>query len=1210
MERVKKLFAISFLALFLTGWSFNLSFSAPLNESNQNSVAPQEFSNHGAQDASNLKQSLLDFESKLSKIQRSPGAISVSELKVDFENIRSTFSDQRKKLVSQNISSSILFKFNQFEVQFKNQIIKIIDLLEKGESVKKELTTFLAPPEKIKIENSAPFRAVEFNGQIKKASAVSFKKTKEAQTGDLIKNLIQSSRLLAQDILDIDSEQTSVFRVSDQPTAPLTASAPNHLDSAERGEIEFTENLRHLAIELGNDPLSIFNYVSNNIDYVPYYGSKKGADSTLLEKMGNDFDQASLLITLLQIGNEAGANQIPARYRQAVVKMSVGQVLDLLGVEDPIVAATVFEKTKVPYVLYVDQNQMPQFFVVEITYVEAYVDYDYTQGVIQGNPSASKRWVPLVPFLAKFYKSQHLNILSEMSFKVQDFYEDYLNGDYGDQKPIAALKADLQTYLASQHPDLVLEDTYVQTYRSEEDLEFLPLTLPFEIVDDLGFFSAAPENLKHHLAVSVLSADGSQNLLNTELVVSDIANQELLIEYIAASPDDQTVIDSFPTIYDVVPLGMVNVKPVLKINGQIQSGGGSGDPAVTLGRENKLKIIFRLPQKNISSPVSSVDVETIEKSVVAGNAEALVINTDHIAPKEIRPSVDAGSSASLANQKLWKTAQNFLYRLESAHEELSLITGGRFTNTATRAVVFNGLNVNYQNGEPYSFSWQGLRIDASSLINYYSHFSSDIKLHQKDFLYIFGLQASEDEAAIFKDDYTIESISTVKGLKLVNQNQVPGVIVKKITSANESEINSLAISDSTKTKLKDSIRKGNVVYVPNSQFTYQSWTGLVYIDLNPDTGTGAYIIGEDLNGGYTTVPVENWPEGLRHFLVIGFIDNLTASIISPLSNQQFTKGSKIPWHANYGGVVHGLGIPLSWDEYSELNTKNWPIGNVMIPSGYGANNSVEVLIKYPTRLGTSTSQYDNIVMKYANLYEIPAPLIKSLIRQENGSNFNPHSYRYEPCVDYNLFSGPSPIRGLDLHPYHHFKVSGKDILGNLIIEGDQINNLDPTPKSMANSFTSYGLTMGDNNGDGNLTVAELWFNNNSVQRWSNYCNLSESNRNFTAQILLSASYGLTHVLYDTAIGQGFDTTSEGASAINIYDLFTPEISIKFASTYLKGQYDALLGLPETCNEGGRWWQSLRRYNGGPSVQPANQLATNYANSVCRFYNSHMYDLIN
>lgn len=1218
MGPIKKLFAISFLVLFLTGWSFNSSFSAPIEQA---SSVPIKKSNPQAQNSSDLKQSLADFESKLSKIQNSPKEISILELKSDFQNIRSNFLDQRKNLASQNISPLILSRFDQFERQFENQIEKIIDHLEKGESAKKELADFLVEPEKIKIENPKSFRALEFNGQIKKAFVASFGKAPEAQTGDLIKNLIQSSRILVQDVLDLDSRPVPVFRVSGEPAEPLVILPPNSLDFSQSGEVELTENLRHLAIELGNDPLSIFNYVSNNIDYVPYYGSKKGADSTLLEKMGNDFDQASLLIALLRIGNESGANQTPARYRQAVIKLPVGKVLDLLGVEDPIVASTVFEKTKVPYVLYVDQNQTPQFFVLEITYVEAYVDYDYTQGVIQGNPAASKRWVPLVPFLAKFYRSQHLDVLSEMSFQAQSFYENYLNGSYGEQKPIEALKTNLQTYLASQHPDLTLEDIYVQTYRSEEDLEFLPLTLPFEVVDELGFFSTAPENLKHRLAVSVLSTDGSQTLLTTELAVSDLANQELLLEYIAASPADQAVINSFPTIYDVVPLSMVNVKPVLKINGQIQSGGGSIDPAIALGKENKLKIIFRSPQKNISSPISNVNVETIEKSVIAGNAEALAINTDHIAPKEIRPNIDAESSASLANQKLWKTAQNFLYRLESVHDELARIIGGRFTNTATRAVIFSGLDVNYQNSEPYSFSWQGLRVDASSLINYYPHFSSDPKLHQKEFLYIFGLQASEDEASIFKDDYAIESISTVKGLKLINQNQVPGVMVKKISSANENELNSLNISIAVKNQLRSSVREGHIIYIPDQTLTYQSWSGLLYIDLDPETGTGAYIVGEGLNGGYTvcTLPGQGgkngrimceWNEDLVSFLRgIRVINSVSANIVSPTSGQQFIQGEPVHLQINYSTELFGL-VPFSWTETENLDSSNWYIGSRILSSKYGANVNTVIQIKYPARLGTINNKFDHIIIEKANLYEIPAPLIKSLIRQENGSDFNPYSYRYEPCVDHNLFSGPNPVRSLNLHPYHHFRISGKDILGNFIIEGDQVNNLDPTPKSIASSFTSYGLTMVDSNGDGNLTAAELWSNNNSVQRWSNYCNLSEPDRNFTAQILLSASYGLTHVLYDTAIGQGFDTTSEGAPAINIYDLFTPKISIKLASIYLKEQYDALPGLPETCNEGGRWWQSLRRYNGGPSVQSTNQLATNYANSVCRFYNSHMYDLIN
>jgi RHS repeat-associated protein len=61
-----------------------------------------------------------------------------------------------------------------------------------------------------------------------------------------------------------------------------------------------TEEIAALARGLGHDPLRIFNFVRNNVRYEHYYGSKKGAALTLLERSGNDFDQCSLLVSLLR----------------------------------------------------------------------------------------------------------------------------------------------------------------------------------------------------------------------------------------------------------------------------------------------------------------------------------------------------------------------------------------------------------------------------------------------------------------------------------------------------------------------------------------------------------------------------------------------------------------------------------------------------------------------------------------------------------------------------------------------------------------------------------------------------------------------------------------------------------------------------------------------------------------------------------------------
>ena len=72
---------------------------------------------------------------------------------------------------------------------------------------------------------------------------------------------------------------------SDVPTVPIAEA--------------ITPEIQALARGLQNDPLEIYRYVHDHIDYVFYFGSKKGAQLTLLEKSGNDFDQSALLVALL-----------------------------------------------------------------------------------------------------------------------------------------------------------------------------------------------------------------------------------------------------------------------------------------------------------------------------------------------------------------------------------------------------------------------------------------------------------------------------------------------------------------------------------------------------------------------------------------------------------------------------------------------------------------------------------------------------------------------------------------------------------------------------------------------------------------------------------------------------------------------------------------------------------------------------------------------
>jgi hypothetical protein len=82
-----------------------------------------------------------------------------------------------------------------------------------------------------------------------------------------------------------------------------------------------------LARALKFDPDLIYEYVYNNIDTLPQYGSLKGPFGALLDGKGTQFDQAELMVALLQ---QAG---IPAQFQIGQIQLTAAQFTNWLGTD-------------------------------------------------------------------------------------------------------------------------------------------------------------------------------------------------------------------------------------------------------------------------------------------------------------------------------------------------------------------------------------------------------------------------------------------------------------------------------------------------------------------------------------------------------------------------------------------------------------------------------------------------------------------------------------------------------------------------------------------------------------------------------------------------------------------------------------------------------------------------------------------------------------
>ncbi len=103
-----------------------------------------------------------------------------------------------------------------------------------------------------------------------------------------------------------------------------------------------------LASALKCDPDLIFEYVYNNIEYEPLYGSNKGALGTLLDARGDDADQAILFVTLL---NAAGYPASQTGYYNNALSLTGAQLANWLGVpNDCLSLLAALDYGGIPYV--------------------------------------------------------------------------------------------------------------------------------------------------------------------------------------------------------------------------------------------------------------------------------------------------------------------------------------------------------------------------------------------------------------------------------------------------------------------------------------------------------------------------------------------------------------------------------------------------------------------------------------------------------------------------------------------------------------------------------------------------------------------------------------------------------------------------------------------------------------------------------------------
>ncbi|QJX03080.1 transglutaminase domain-containing protein [Alcanivorax sp. IO_7] len=166
-----------------------------------------------------------------------------------------------------------------------------------------------------------------------------------------------------------------------------------------------TPAIQAKAAELDHDPVRIYQWVRNNIEFIPSYGSIQGAEYTLELGKGNAFDTASLLIALLR------ASDIPARYAMGTVRIPADQVMNWVGgVNVPSAAGNLMGQGGIPNTGLTRGGQISHFELEHI-WVEAWIDFHPSRGA---DHRTGDTWVPMDASFKQYEYSEGMDLQDQV----------------------------------------------------------------------------------------------------------------------------------------------------------------------------------------------------------------------------------------------------------------------------------------------------------------------------------------------------------------------------------------------------------------------------------------------------------------------------------------------------------------------------------------------------------------------------------------------------------------------------------------------------------------------------------------------------------------------------------------------------------------------------------------------------------------------------
>ncbi|NKE73370.1 transglutaminase-like domain-containing protein [Candidatus Manganitrophus noduliformans] len=659
-----------------------------------------------------------------------------------------------------------------------------------------------------------------------------------------------------------------------------TQDLPTPADLAETIEVQFTPEIQDLAAQLEHHPVKIYNWVHNNIDYVPTYGSIQGAQMCLMTKQCNDIDTASLLIALLRTSG------ISARYVYGTIVLPIDKAMNWVGgFTDAKSAVTFITSGGVPAAGGISGGKITEVRL-EHVWVEAYADYIPSRGAVH---KQGDTWVPLDASFKQHLFTPGVKLQTAVSFDGPAFLDQVqatatidpntpsvtgVDAAYV-QASLTDYQNQIQSYLTANHPNATVGDVLGTRTIKEGKSNILQLTLPYKTLVTAGRYSQVPDTLRHKITFE-LSTDaffGPDFSYTASLPA--LAGKRITLSYDPATSSDQDLINQYiDQLATSIPAYLVHLQPKLKINGEVVSSG----PSIGMGLTQTLTLTFTSP---------SIGQDMVSHLILAGDYSAVGLNLGQVTADLLQKRIDLNDFSEPVGEMLHQTLLSYWGELDAFNKIISSQSHVAVIRHPSEGLAAAKVTPTYLFGVPNKASYKSRTLDIARDLQTVIHQRGD---GEKIFSYFTqaGIYSSALEGLIFDQLFGRnlgDGISAVRILELANGRGVPIYLV------NASNIGGilplLEISNEVKSNIQNAVGAGKVIQIPKREITHGGWRGVGYVVQDPTSGAGAYLISGGLLGGSdetaeTVFPLPEIPASpVVVYLLIGILATLATAAGAP-----------------------------------------------------------------------------------------------------------------------------------------------------------------------------------------------------------------------------------------------------------------------------------------------------------------------------------------